>query len=496
MAGNNLFGTDLFGEPVKTKITGPVAEKFLVPPFTVLDARSRSWQDRKRAWVRLGIQGELGRDGLGDTCVTPMSYFNKGKTISGDAGSIFDPLLCELAYRWFCPKGGQVVDSFAGGSVRGIVATLLGYKYWGCDLRQKQITANYEQASTICPETDVETKNGLVKVNVSGKMLRQKFHPCEENFIKEVCKGRCCQGTDKIVVTVHPSEEEWITKLGAEVKDGLIVADKRGLCPFKSDDGLCTIHGDDKPFGCKASPFTLNKNDTLIVRNRYRMLKCYKCEGSAPAYEAHQWSLEQIFGVDETARIVSLVQQGDDKIPAFIPLDHYNMLRENDNIKHGRSVQNTSKNLNWVCGDSAVELDKAPKADFIFSCPPYGNLEKYSDDPNDISNMSHEDFIEVYRTIIKKSIDTLKDNRFACFVVGDFRGKDGYYKNFVANTIEAFVDAGAPLYNEAILVTPTGSASIRVTKQFNSGRKLCKLHQNVLVFCKGDPKKAAKACIG
>lgn len=36
-----------------------------------------------------------------------------------------------------------------------------------------------------------------------------------------------------------------------------------------------------------------------------------------------------------------------------------------------------------------------------------------------------------------------------------------------------------------------GSASMRVTKQFESGRKMAKTHQNVLVFCKGDWKKAA-----
>ena len=35
---------------------------------------------------------------------------------------------------------------------------------------------------------------------------------------------------------------------------------------------------------------------------------------------------------------------------------------------------------------------------------------------------------------------------------------------------------------------------IRVGKQFSSGRKLGKTHQNVLVFVKGDPRKATTAC--
>ena len=50
------------------------------------------------------------------------------------------------------------------------------------------------------------------------------------------------------------------------------------------------------------------------------------------------------------------------------------------------------------------------------------------------------------------------------------------------------------LYNEAILVTAVGSLPIRVGRQFSAGRKLGKTHQNVLVFVKGDWRKATAAC--
>lgn len=40
---------------------GSLAEQFGVPPFSVLNARDGWWQDRKRAWLALGIQSELGR---------------------------------------------------------------------------------------------------------------------------------------------------------------------------------------------------------------------------------------------------------------------------------------------------------------------------------------------------------------------------------------------------------------------------------------------------
>jgi ParB-like chromosome segregation protein Spo0J len=38
-------------------------DRFGVPPFSVLDARQGYWQDRKRAWLALGIESELGRGG-------------------------------------------------------------------------------------------------------------------------------------------------------------------------------------------------------------------------------------------------------------------------------------------------------------------------------------------------------------------------------------------------------------------------------------------------
>lgn len=64
--------------------------------------------------------------------------------------SIFDPVLCELAYRWFSPVGGLILDPFAGGSVRGIVAAKLEREYVGIDLRPEQVAANREQAARVC----------------------------------------------------------------------------------------------------------------------------------------------------------------------------------------------------------------------------------------------------------------------------------------------------------------------------------------------------------
>ena len=142
----------------------------------------------------------------------------------------------------------------------------------------------------------------------------------------------------------------------------------------------------------------------------------------------------------------------------------------------------------------APVFSERPLADLIFSCPPYGDLEVYSEHPRDLSAMNWPDFVHAYRTIIARACARLKQDRFACFVVGDFRDSRGHYRNFVSTTIQAFLDAGLSYYNEAILCTAVGSAAMRVTKQFDASRKMAKTHQNVLVFVKGDGKAAARAC--
>ena len=286
--------------------TESLADKFGIAPFSVLNAREGWWRSRGGAWVGLGIQSEVGRDAeaysLNGGAVKKYDYLPDIKT----GTSIFDPTLCELAYSWFSPKGGTVLDPFAGGSVRGIVASRLGRQYIGVELRAEQVEANRLQGDELCPD------------------LPPVWHT------------------------------------------------------------------------------------------------------------------------------------GD------------------------------SRNIDRICHD----VD----ADFVFSCPPYADLEVYSDDPNDLSTLKYEDFKPAYFEIIAKACARLKEDRFACFVVGDVRDKKGNYYNFVGDTVEAFRAAGLHFYNEAILVTSVGSLPIRVGRQFASGRKLGKTHQNVLVFVKGDGKRATQAC--
>lgn len=228
-----------------------------------------------------------------------------GQEASQTGTSIFDPVLCEVIYRWFCPQGGAILDPFAGGSVRGIVAARLGYQYTGIDLSARQLAANGAQGADLCRD--------------------------------------------------NPPR--------------------------------------------------------------------------------------------------------------------------------------------WIVGDSRDIATLAPGMyDLVFSCPPYFDLEVYSDNPADLSQASWEDFLSAYRQIIASSVSLLAEHRFACFVVGDIRDAQGYYRQLPWLTTQAFTDAGCRLYNEAVLVTMVGSLPIRVSSQFPGSRKLGKTHQNVLIFCKGDWRKAVEAC--
>lgn len=43
--------------------TGNMAQKFLVPPFSVIRGNKGEWLDRKRKWIDFGIRSEVGRGG-------------------------------------------------------------------------------------------------------------------------------------------------------------------------------------------------------------------------------------------------------------------------------------------------------------------------------------------------------------------------------------------------------------------------------------------------
>lgn len=266
------------------------------PPFSVFDAKQGYWQKRKKEWKSIGLDSGAGRDNalIGNGLLGLAKKGNMALT----GTSIFDPVLCEILYNWYSPKDGIVFDPFAGGSVRGVVAEMLGRHYIGIDLSERQVDANQ------------------------------------------------------------------------------LNADALGVCPV------------------------------------------------------------------------------------------------------------------WWCDDSrnADRYIDDGTADFVFSCPPYHNLEQYSEHPLDLSNMNYADFSEAYEEIINISCRKLKENRFAAFVVGEIRDSKGAYRDFIGLTKSLFIKNGLHLYADSVLLEQYGTAAMRAGKQFEAKRKPVKVHQNVLVFYKGDLK--------
>lgn len=294
-------------EPDKEAIKKSLREQFIVPPFSVLDSRIDYWQDRKRQWKAIGMKSDEGRDtDMMKNLRERREKYTGQKSKLSDI-SMFDPVLCETLYSWYCFPGGKVLDPFSGGSVRGIVASFKGVEYTGFDIRPEQIEANEKQ--------------------------------------RYLCDG-------------NKTQPKWIV----------------------SDSALMDEH-----------------------------------------------------------------------------------------------------------------LDPGEEFDFVMSCPPYADLEVYSNRPGDISNMEYKQFMEAYTDIIKKACAHLKNNRFACFVIGEVRDKKtGIYRDFVPDTIKAFEAAGLKYYNEIILINSQVGKVFIAGHDLKETRKVGKIHQNVLAFVKGDLDEAAK----
>ena len=102
---------DLFGNEVTKKFE--LRDKYIEPPFSVFDTKQGTWQRRRNKWKALGIESELGRkvDGAHFAGMHRQAERSGKKPAEStqrilDVGehSIFDPVVCELAYLWFSGK--------------------------------------------------------------------------------------------------------------------------------------------------------------------------------------------------------------------------------------------------------------------------------------------------------------------------------------------------------------------------------------------------------
>lgn len=122
--------------------------ELVAPPFSIIDCFQRDYMRAKKV-LRQEIDQLASRaDGRSKTLLRSElpsweDAQKKGYGFAGDASSIFDPLLCKIAYTWWatCAKNG-IIDPFAGDCERGYMAGKMGYSYYGLELRPEQCEAN------------------------------------------------------------------------------------------------------------------------------------------------------------------------------------------------------------------------------------------------------------------------------------------------------------------------------------------------------------------
>jgi len=121
--------------------------------------------------------------------------------------------------------------------------------------------------------------------------------------------------------------------------------------------------------------------------------------------------------------------------------------------------------------------------DMMFTCPPYYNLEVYSEQKDDISNTkNYEDFLEDIYQIWEATYSILKKDAFACIVVGNFRQGDELI-DFRGDTVALMKEAGFTFWQDVILSRSAGSAAVRAGTSWR-GLKLVPRHEHLLVFRK------------
>lgn len=141
--------------------------------------------------------------------------------------------------------------------------------------------------------------------------------------------------------------------------------------------------------------------------------------------------------------------------------------------------------VTYVHGDGQyMEGLKENSYDVGLTCPPYHDLEQYSDLPNDLSNMSsYAEFRAGMAINADAYYRMLKPKAFMCLVVGPFRGKTGELMDFPGHMVEDYREAGFLYWQQIILSKNFGSAAKRATNAWR-GHKLVPCHEFLLVFRK------------
>lgn len=131
--GNIKFQKDLFGgETPKLKMSERLG-------FLPISIWRPDWGVVKQLKLIVGDDGSA-RELVGKKMSLP------GMTTGV---SIFNPHLAQMILSAYCPLNANIYDPFGGGGTRGFVASAMGHKYTGIEIRQEEVDRIREQQKTL-----------------------------------------------------------------------------------------------------------------------------------------------------------------------------------------------------------------------------------------------------------------------------------------------------------------------------------------------------------
>lgn len=156
-----------------------------------------------------------------------------------------------------------------------------------------------------------------------------------------------------------------------------------------------------------------------------------------------------------------------------------NQIHENEQLLKALNLEGAK----YVYDDGTQMTKVKGQFDCALTCPPYYNLEVYSDLPEDISTAkSYNEFDLAMRDCARAHRSLMKPGSFVCIVVGPFRDKKtGELIDFPAHTVDNFQEAGFIYWQQIVLCKNFASAAKRSTNAWK-GHKLVPCHEILQVF--------------
>jgi tRNA G10 N-methylase Trm11 len=145
-------------------------------------------------------------------------------------------------------------------------------------------------------------------------------------------------------------------------------------------------------------------------------------------------------------------------------------------IEHAKKIFNVDNTL----ADSFND-DLPSDYDAVWSCPPYWNLEQYTNEGID-GCKTWEGFLDKYFTIIKNACRNLSEGGTFCFYVGDWRNKGVYY-DLTYQTQKILSESGMVPFDMVIGNRKRTKISIMIPQAMKFGYTV-KVHETLLVYKK------------